>query len=92
MNGKTGAVWKKVESLFGYGLHPIADTDYEVPVAFEVTRASVWEVRELPEMLEELFGKALAVAGRCDDFSTDRGLDSGPPESVAVGTSEPSGR
>ena len=77
MNGETGAVWKKVKSWFSYGLHPIADTDYEVPVVFQVTRASVSGAKVLPEMLEELFGKALAMAGRCDDFSTNRGLDSG---------------
>ena len=67
-----------MKSWSGYGLHPIPDTDYEVPVVFQVTRASVSEAKMLPEMLEELFGKALAMAGRCDDFSTDRGLDSGP--------------
>ena len=78
VNGKTGAVWKQVKSWFGYGLHLIADTDYEVPVAFEVTRASVSEARVLPEMLGALFGKAPEVAERCDDFSADRGLDGGP--------------
>ena len=75
VNGKTGAVWKQVKSWFGYGLHLIADTDDEVPVAFEVTRVSVSEARVLPEMLGALFGKAPGMAGRCDDFSADRGLD-----------------
>ena len=75
VNGKTGAVWKKVKSWFGYGLHLIADTDYEVPVAFEVTRASASETRALSGMLEELFARAPEMAGRCADFSADRGLD-----------------
>ena len=44
-------------------LHLIADTDDEVPVAFEVTRASVSEARVLPEMLEALFGASPAHAG-----------------------------
>ena len=26
VNGKTGAIWKKVKSWFGYGLHLIADS------------------------------------------------------------------
>ena len=78
VNGRTGAVWKKVKSWFGYGLHLIADTRYEVPVAFAVTRASGSEARVLPGMLEDLFGKAPEMVDRGDDFSADRGLDSGP--------------
>ncbi len=75
VNAKTGAVWKKVKSWFGYGLHLIADTDHEVPVAFEVTRASASEPGVLSGMLEELFAEAPEMAGRCADFSADRGLD-----------------
>ena len=85
VNGKTGAFWKKVKSWFGYGLHLIADTHNEVPVAFEVTRASGSEAKVLPGMLEELFGKAPEMADRCGDFSADRGLDNAPPEGAAVG-------
>ncbi len=75
VDARTGAVWKKVKSWFGYGLHLIADTDYEVPVAFEVTRASASEPKVLSGMLEELFARAPEIAGRCADFSADRGLD-----------------
>ncbi len=57
VNAKTGAVWKKVKSWFGYGLHLIADTDHEVPVAFEVTRASASEPGALSGMVEELFAR-----------------------------------
>ena len=78
VHSKTGKIWKKVKSWFGYGLHLIADTHYELPVAFEVTRASGSEVKMLPKMLEELFAKAPQMADRCDDFSADRGLDNAP--------------
>ena len=71
MHGKSGAVWKKVTLWFGYGLHLIADTRYELPVAFEVTRASASE----PGVLEDLFAKMPRMADRCADFSADRGLD-----------------
>ena len=77
VNGKSGAIWKKVKSWFGYGLHLIADTRYEVPVAFAVTRASGPEAGVLPGMLEDLFAKAPRMADRCADFSADRGLDNG---------------
>ena len=75
---KTGKIWKKVKSWFGYGLHVIADTRYEVPVAFEVRRASDSEVKMLPGMLENLFAKAPEMVERCDDFSANRGLDNAP--------------
>ena len=75
VNAATGAIWRKVTSWFGYRLHLIADTDHEVPVAFEVTRASTAEPGVLPGMLEELFSKMPGMAGRCADFSADRGLD-----------------
>ena len=78
VNARTGAIWKKVTSWFGYGLHLIADTHHEVPVAFAVTRASASEPRVLPGMLEELFGEMPRLAERCADFSADRGLDNAP--------------
>ena len=67
-----------MKSWFGYGLHLIADTHYEVPVAFEVTRASRTETKVLAEMLEGLFAEAPEMVDRCDDFSADRGLDNAP--------------
>ena len=82
VNSKTGAIWNKVKSWFGYGLHLIADAHYEVPVAFEVTRASASEVKMLPGMLKNLFAKAPEMAERCDDFSADRGLDNAPQKKL----------
>ena len=34
-----GRAWTKIKTWFGYGLHIIADTKYELPVAFSLTRA-----------------------------------------------------
>jgi hypothetical protein len=75
VNAKTGNSWKKVKSWFGYGLHLIADTRYEIPVAFHLTPASHSEQVELRTMLDELFEQTPGLAGRCKDFSADRGLD-----------------
>ena len=55
INAKTGQEWNKVESWFGYGIHLIADTHYEIPVAFRLTPASNSEVVELDNMLDELY-------------------------------------
>ena len=87
VNARTGKIWKKVKSWFGYGLHLIADTHYEVPVAFEVTRASRTETKVLAEMLEGLFAEAPEMVDRCDDFSADRGLDNAPQKKQLGATS-----
>ena len=71
----TGNVWKKVKNWFGYDLHLIADTHYEIPVAFHLTPASHSEQVELRAMLDELFEQTPELAERCADFSADRGLD-----------------
>ncbi len=77
IDSKTGKEWNKVKSWFGYGIHLIADTHYEIPVAFHLTPASHAEVIELDHMLDELFEETPTLAVRCMDFSADRGLDSG---------------
>jgi hypothetical protein len=74
---KDGNLWKKVKSWFGYGLHLIADTLYEIPVAFSVTAASASEPVELGNLIQNSFEQTPALAQRCEDFSADRGLDSG---------------
>jgi len=74
---KDGNPWKKVKSWFGYGLHLIADTVYEIPVAFSVTAASASESVELGSLIQNTFEQTPALAERCEDFSADRGLDSG---------------
>ena len=60
---------------FGYGLHLIADTQYELPVSFRITPASVSEQPVLGEMVKDLFDEAPEIATRCHDFSADRGDD-----------------
>ncbi len=73
-----GKVWTKVKSWFGYTLHLIADTTYEIPVAAAVTKASVSEVKTLEAMLPTIFEESPDLATRCRDMSADRGYDSGP--------------
>ena len=63
---------------FGYRIHLIADTAYELPVAWKVAPASTSEVKTLEGMLPALFREEPELAARCRDFSADRGLDSGP--------------
>jgi len=73
---KGGKPWKKVKSWFGYGLHLIADTLYEIPVAFGLTAASASEPVELGSLIQQTFEQTPGIAERCEDFTADKGLDS----------------
>ncbi|WP_245232797.1 transposase [Thiorhodococcus minor] len=76
VDARTGKAWKTIKRWFGDGLHLIADTQYDIPVAFEVTPASVSEQPTLRAMIRATFEETPALAERCRDFSADRGLDS----------------
>jgi hypothetical protein len=75
VDANTGKAWKKIKRWFGYGLHLIADTQYELPVAFALTPASACEQPTLREMIRATFAETPELATRCKDFSADRGLD-----------------
>jgi hypothetical protein len=76
IDARTGKAWKKIKRWFGYGLHLIADTRYELPVAFELTPASASEQTTLRAMIRATFAETPELAARGKDFSADRGLDS----------------
>jgi hypothetical protein len=82
VDSKTGKAWTKVKSWFGYCVHLIADTDYEIPVAVHVTTASGSEQTELRNMIREIFEETPKLAERCDDFTADRGLDCGKTKAL----------
>ncbi|MBW2324527.1 MAG: hypothetical protein JRF41_13640, partial [Deltaproteobacteria bacterium] len=50
---KDGSIWERVKSWFGFKLHLhlMVDADYELPVGYEVTKASVADT-PLPISLE----------------------------------------
>ncbi len=77
-----GKTWTKVKTWFGYTLHLIADTTYEIPVAAALTKASASEVKTLERMLPTMFEESPDLARRCRDMSADRGYDSGPLKKV----------
>ena len=55
---------KQLKSWFGYGLHVIADTHYELPVAVVVTCASASESPTLRQMIGELFAEQPVLGER----------------------------
>lgn len=61
---KDGTLWESVKSWFGFKLHLMVDADYELPVGYEVTKASVADItggkdlladveRRHPELIDE---------------------------------------
>ena len=70
-----GTAWSKVVSWFGYRLHLIVDTDYELPVAYELTKASTSEVKQAHKMIDELKEVHPEIVDGCETLEADRGYD-----------------
>lgn len=70
-----GTVWEKVVSWFGYKLHLIVDATYELPVAFEVTKASASDVVEGRKLVKKLAKEQPGIIEACEDLEGDRGYD-----------------
>lgn len=66
----------KTKKWFGFRLHLISDATYELPVDFEVTKASNSEVKETEKLLENMKGKYSQKTEKCEYFLADRGYDS----------------
>ncbi|HBG02021.1 MAG TPA: DDE transposase [Firmicutes bacterium] len=74
---KDGSPWEKVTSWFGYRLHLIVDSKYELPVHFRLTKASLSEVKQAHGMIDDLAILHPMIAERCCEFTADRGYDDG---------------
>ncbi|HOA81743.1 MAG TPA: transposase [Defluviitaleaceae bacterium] len=70
-----GTAWSKVVKWFGYKLHLIVDADYELPVAFNLTKASTSEIKQAHKMIEELNRKHPELIEKCETLEADRGYD-----------------
>jgi len=71
-----GTLWEKVVKCFGYKLHLIVDSKYELPVAYEVTKASSSDVKEGEALVNKLIEQTPEIINRCKYFSADKGYDS----------------
>ena len=70
-----GTPWKKKVSWFGYKLHLVADTTYELPVGYEVTPASNGERAEMKKILKKLDETHPILIEICKHFFLDKGYD-----------------
>ena len=73
-NGKSN---KHTKWWFGYKLHLVVDANYELPVAFEVTKANVAETTRLMPMVEELKQRHPDLHARAQSAAADKGYDDG---------------
>lgn len=68
----------KTMSWFGYKLHLLADAQYELPIAFEVTAASQADSPHLLPLVEQAAARHPALIDGAETLAADRGYDAGP--------------
>ena len=70
-----GSAWEKIIKWFGYKLHLIVDANYELPVAYSITKASEPDINEAHRMIEKLDKERPEILESCDTLEADRGYD-----------------
>ena len=73
---KDRSVWEKVKSWFGYKLHLIIDADYELPVGYEVSKASASDGPKLLPMMDQVDQRHPEIVEAAQFLSADKGYDS----------------
>jgi hypothetical protein len=71
-----GTLWEKVVKWFGYKIHLLVDTKYEMPLGCRVTRASVSDTTQLLPLVEDLREKHPEIHKGVDTASGDKAYDS----------------
>jgi hypothetical protein len=71
-----GTLWEKVVTWFGYKIHLLVDTKYEMAISYQVTRASASDTKHLLPLVEEVKEKHLQIYKDMDTAATDKGYDS----------------
>lgn len=72
-NGKQEIVYKK---WFGFKVHFAVDAKYELPVIYEVTKASVHDSPVLEKLIEGMEERHPGILKRCEHLTADKGYDS----------------
>ena len=66
----------KTKKWFGFRLHLLSDITYELPIDYEVTKASNSEVKETEKLLDFIKEKYPEKLEKCRYFLADKGYDS----------------
>ncbi|MFI3172295.1 MAG: transposase [Eubacteriales bacterium] len=75
-SGPNGESVIKTKKWFGFRLHLIADATYELPVAYEVTKASNSEHTETAKLIDKIEKAHMEWLDSCKYFLADKGYDS----------------
>jgi hypothetical protein len=70
-----GSTWETVKSWFGFKLHLIVDAEYELPVAYRVSKASASDITVGKEMIEDLASERPFVLENADFLLGDKAYD-----------------
>jgi hypothetical protein len=71
-----GTLWEKVVTWFGYKIHLLVDTKYEMPISYQVTKASASDTKQLLPMVKEVKEKHPQIHKDIENLSGDKGYDS----------------
>ena len=72
-----GTAWQSLKKWFGYSIHLLVDSQYELPVSFLVTKANASEVVEAHKVLDQLEEQHPQIVERCREVAADRAYDDG---------------
>jgi len=73
---ENGTLWTKVKSWFGYKLHLLVDTTYELPIAYRLTKASASDYNNLLPLIEKASIRHPELIKNAKECTADRGYDS----------------
>jgi len=76
-NRLDGSEWKTIKKWFGYKVHLLVDTTHEIPLEYEVTRASASDVKQLRPTLKKLEQRSPEIFKRARILSADKAYDDG---------------
>jgi len=71
-----GTLWEKVVTWFGYKIDLLVDTKYEMPISYQVTKASASDTKNLLPLVEEVKEKHPQIHEDIDTAAADKGYDS----------------
>jgi hypothetical protein len=72
---KDGTPWEKIVRWFGYRLHLIVDEEYELPMAYSVTKASTVDLPGGKDLIAQVAERQPEVLERMEILTADKGYD-----------------
>jgi hypothetical protein len=74
--GRDGSTWEDTIRWFGYKLHLLVDSLYEIPLSFRLTEASAGDSPELLDRVADLEAHHPELAKRAAELTADKAYDS----------------